>query len=101
MQRYTGHNRAHYMGAWSYVGLNILYCIPVVGFVFLLVHAFTPSHENRCHYARSFFAALLLGIIITALLIAAYFIFVEGASFSKLFQEIENNADNIKNQLNQ
>ena len=101
MQSYKGHKRAHYMGAWSYVGLNILYCIPLVGFVFLLVHAFSTSHENRCHYARSFFAAWLLALIITGVLIGLYFLLVDEASFNSLFKEIAKNADIIRNQLGQ
>ena len=57
-----------YMGAWSYVGLEILYCIPVIGWIFLIIHCFTSSHENRMHFARSFFAKLLIGIVIAAIL---------------------------------
>ena len=56
-----------YMGAWSYVWLEILYCIPVIGWIFLIIHCFTSSNENRMHFARSFFAKLVLAIIIMAI----------------------------------
>ena len=49
---------------WGYFGLNILYCIPVVGFIFLLIHTFNGSNLNRRNYARSFWCALLVGVII-------------------------------------
>jgi len=31
------HGKYHYMGAWKYVLLDILYAIPVIGWIFLLV----------------------------------------------------------------
>ena len=67
MAKYQGHysnQGGHYIGAWGYVGLQILYFIPVIGFICLLVHACSPSHENRCKYARSYFCWLLVAIIL-------------------------------------
>ena len=65
-----------YMGAWSYVGLEILYCIPVIGWIFLIIHCFTSSHENRMHFARSFFAKLLIAVIITVILCLVLYLMV-------------------------
>lgn len=49
---------------WGYLGLQILYCIPVVGFIFLLIHTFNGSNLNRRNFARSYWCALLVGVII-------------------------------------
>ena len=82
MAKYQGHytgavedrssGGAHYMGAWSYFGLSILYCIPLVGFIFLICHACMMSHENRCHYARSYFCILVVMLILVALVAAVF-----------------------------
>lgn len=85
MAKYKG-QRAHYMGAWSYFFLNILYAIPVVGLIFLIVHACMPSHENRCHYARSFFCALLVLLIFAA--IGAAIALIGGADITSNFEEV-------------
>lgn len=64
----------NYIGAWHYVGLEILYCIPVIGWLFLIVHCFIPEKANRMHFARSFFAKLLLALVI--LVIAALVLYL-------------------------
>lgn len=72
MPKYPGKNR--YIGAWGYVGLDILYAIPLIGFIFLLVHCFSSKNENRMHYARSYFVRFLLVAIIIAALVAAFYL---------------------------
>ena len=63
-----------YIGAWHYVGREILYSIPVIGWIFLLVHCFISEKENRMHFARHYFARLLLVLVI--LLIAALVLYL-------------------------
>lgn len=58
------------LGPWAYVGLRILYAIPVIGFIFLLIFTFNSKNTNRANFTRSFWCELLLGIIIIALLFA-------------------------------
>ncbi len=74
MTNYRGH---HYIGAWHYVLLDILYCIPLVGWIFLLIHAFSPVEENRRHYARSYFVRLFLLLLILGISAAVVY-FVSG-----------------------
>ena len=50
--------------AWGYFGYNLLFSIPLVGFILLIVYSFDNSNINRRNYARSFFCALLIGAII-------------------------------------
>lgn len=52
------------LSAWAYLGYNILFAIPLVGFIMLIVFAFDSSNINRRNYARSFFCAYLVAIII-------------------------------------
>ena len=53
------------ISAWGYFGYNILFAIPLVGFILLIVFSFDSSNINRRNYARSFFIIYLLaGIII-------------------------------------
>ena len=60
------------LSAWAYFGYNILFAIPLVGFIMLIVFAFDSSNINRRNYARSFFCAYLVAIIIlTVVLILA------------------------------
>ncbi len=53
------------LSAWAYFGYNILFAIPLVGFIMLIVFAFDSSNINRRNYARSFFCAYLVAIIIS------------------------------------
>lgn len=51
--------------AWGYFGYNILFAIPLVGFIFLLVYALGgTSNINLKNYARSFFCVFILSLII-------------------------------------
>lgn len=52
------------LSPWGYIGLSILYCIPIVGFVFLMIHTFSRGNLNRRSYARSYWCAALIGLII-------------------------------------
>lgn len=62
MAKYRG--TSNYIGAWHYVLLDILYAIPVIGWIILAVHCFKKDKESRMHYARSKCAHLLLGLIV-------------------------------------
>lgn len=52
------------VGAWRYVGYNILFSIPLVGFIFLIVFACSDANINRRSYARSYFCVFLIVAII-------------------------------------
>ncbi|MBR5868686.1 MAG: hypothetical protein IKZ21_04515 [Clostridia bacterium] len=53
------------LSPWAYFGYNLLFTIPVVGFICLLVFAFGGgSNINLKNYARSFFCSLALALII-------------------------------------
>ena len=59
------------MGAWSYFGYQILFSIPLIGFIVLLVCAFSDTNINRRSFARSYFCVLIIAIIIAVILVVA------------------------------
>ena len=70
------------LGAWQYFALNLLFAIPIVGFVFLIVFSFKRSNINRRNYARSFFCALIVAVGLFLVLLLILLIF--GLSLSDL-----------------
>lgn len=100
MDKYRG--KHNYLSAWSYVLLEILYAIPVLGWIFLIAHCFGNTNENRCHFARSYFARLLLIIVIVGICAALCF-FIAGPdklnelvkNITKFFQDNWNSVKNI------
>ena len=56
------------LSPWSYFGLGILYSLPLVGWIFLIVHAIGSANINRRNYARSYFCVYVLAIILIAVL---------------------------------
>ena len=74
------------IGAWSYFWLGVLYSIPVVGFIFLLVHTFGAKNVNVKSFARSHWIPVLLYAILTLVLIILGLIFGLGAYRSGALQ---------------
>ena len=52
------------LSPWAYVGYNILFSIPIVGFILLIVFSVGNGNINLKNYARSFWCAALIGVII-------------------------------------
>ncbi len=58
------------LSPWQYFGLEILYNIPIVGFVFLLIHAIGAQNVNKKNFARAHFCLLLLVVIVIVIVVA-------------------------------
>lgn len=56
------------LSPWAYFGYTALFSIPVVGLIALIVLSFSDSNINRRNFARSYWCALLLFVIICVLL---------------------------------
>lgn len=56
------------ISAWGYVGYQLLFSIPLVGFILLIVFSFDDSNINRRNFARSYFVIILIGIILAVLM---------------------------------
>ena len=60
------------LSPWAYFGLQILYSIPLVGFIFLIIFSFKSDNLNRRNFARSYWCSLIVGValvVITVVLI--------------------------------
>lgn len=56
--------------AWNYFWLQILFSIPVIGFIFLIVFSFSTANYNRRSFARSYFCIFIVYIIAFIILVA-------------------------------
>lgn len=53
---------------WGYFGYELLFAIPVIGFILLIVFSFAPANKNVKNFARSYFCLLILVLIIVVIL---------------------------------
>ena len=51
------------LSPWAYFGYNLLFAIPIVGFILLIVFSCSGANINRRNYARSFWCILVLAAI--------------------------------------
>jgi hypothetical protein len=56
---------------WGYFGYEILFSLPIVGFICLIIMSFVPSNKNLKNFARSYFCLFILFMIL-ALIITAF-----------------------------
>ena len=52
------------ISAWGYAGYQLLFSIPIIGFIFLIVFACAHDNINVRSFARSYFCILLIALII-------------------------------------
>ena len=68
-------NKYKPISMWGYFGYEILFAIPLIGFIILLVFSFGGTQNiNLKNFARSYFCFFIIGLIITiivAILIGA------------------------------
>ena len=55
---------------WGYFGYEILFSIPVIGFILLIVFSFTARNQNLKNFARSYFCIDIIIIVLVAILVA-------------------------------
>lgn len=56
------------LGPWAYFGLQLLFSIPIVGFILLIVFSLDNSNLNRRNYARSYWCAMIVGLAVAIVL---------------------------------
>lgn len=60
------------IGMWGYFGYQILFAIPVIGFIFLLIYAFGGGRNiNLKNFARSYFCVLIIAVVFAIIIIAS------------------------------
>ena len=52
------------LSPWAYFGLQILFAIPVIGFIFLIVFSCSSGNINRRNFARSYWCAFIIVAIL-------------------------------------
>lgn len=74
------------VSSWGFVGLQILYSIPVVGLVFLLIHTFSKSNLSRRNFARSIWCWVLLAVIFSliCLIVGLVLLLLTGIGLNEL-----------------
>ena len=55
---------------WGYLGYEILFSIPVIGFICLIIFSFAPSNKNVKNFARSYFCVAIIAVVIIIVLFA-------------------------------
>ena len=77
------------ISAWGYVGLNILYAIPVIGWLVFICHILSPDATSHRSYARSFLCMFLVYLVLGAILaVAGYAFIIIGFGSFETFMEI-------------
>lgn len=72
------------LGAWAYFGLGLLYSIPIVGFIFLIIHSCSSANINRRSFARSYWCWLIVAAAV--FVVCLIIMLCLGASFSDVFR---------------
>lgn len=58
---------------WEYFGYEILFSIPIIGFIVLLVYAFGGTKNiNLRNFARSYFCLFIIGVVIFIIFFVIY-----------------------------
>ena len=57
------------LSPWAYFGLEMLFNIPVLGFVFLVVFSLSSGNINRRNFARSHFCVLVILLVIALIVV--------------------------------
>ncbi len=71
---------------FAYFGYNLLFSVPIIGFVFLIIFSFNNKNINRRNYARSFFCGYAV-VLIFALILFLLNLFIFGVSFAEIIEE--------------
>ena len=65
---YEGPEQFRPLSPWAYFGYTILFSIPLVGLILLIVFSLSEGNINRRNFARSYFCALVIMLIIILVL---------------------------------
>lgn len=49
---------------WGYFGYQILFALPIIGWIFVIVFAISASNRNLRNFARSQFCLLIIWIVL-------------------------------------
>lgn len=70
----SGEIRGKLLRPWTYFLLTLLYCVPVIGWIFLIIHAVSKKNTNRRYFALSILIGVAVFLVIAALGAVAFLI---------------------------
>ena len=74
---------------WGYLGYQILFAIPCVGFILILVFSFGGSRNiNLRNFARAYLLAFVIGLVLVGIIIAIFGVAFFSAANSGSFESI-------------
>lgn len=68
---------------WGYFGYELLFGIPIVGFILLIVMCFAPNNKNVKNFARSYFCYFIIVLIIVLIVTLGF-----GVSLTGIFDNL-------------
>lgn len=79
---------------WAYFWLSVLYTIPILGFIFLIIHSANGSNLNRRNFARMHWIPIIISVIATLVYVIVILIIAAVAKtspdFTAFFSSIMN-----------
>ena len=57
---------------WGYLGYDILFALPFIGFILVIVMSFAPANKNVKNFARSFLLATIIGIVLVFIIFSLF-----------------------------
>lgn len=57
---------------WGYLGYEILFALPFIGFILVIVMSFAPANKNVKNFARSFLLATIIGIVLVFIIFSLF-----------------------------
>lgn len=55
---------------WGYFGYEILFSLPIIGFIVLVVMCFAAKNKNVKNFARSYFCFLIIILVLIGIVLA-------------------------------
>ena len=76
------------LGPWAYFGLQILFSIPLGGFICLIVFSLDDSNLNRRNFARSYWCGLIISLVLIIAIVVLILATGAGAAIVSALEDI-------------
>ncbi|MBP3754290.1 MAG: hypothetical protein J6I66_05475 [Lachnospiraceae bacterium] len=60
------------ISVWGYLGYELLFALPLVGFIITIIMAFAPENKNVKNFARSYLLAMLIIFVIIIIVLTVF-----------------------------
>ena len=76
------------LSPWAYYGLQLLFSIPLVGFICLIVFSLDDSNLNRRNFARSYWCGLIISLVLIIAVVVLILATGAGASVLSALEDL-------------